>query len=96
VSRSDCICKYLGLIRQRDILHANYAMIMTELKRTEARPTGNMRYEALRLVDIKTAIDYFGVTELLDNIGVSAIKNHLNNIRKDNACRVEIAKNGSR
>ena len=33
--------------------------------------------QTLRNIDIRVAIDYFGVTELLDTIGVSEIENYL-------------------
>jgi|GEM_PF-5643509 len=33
--------------------------------------------QILRKIDIRVAIDYFGVTELLDTIGVAEIENYL-------------------
>lgn len=39
--------------------------------------------ELLREIDISIAINYFGCTELLDNIGLSTIEEYLTMCRED-------------
>lgn len=48
--------------------------------------TGKECAEILRQVDIQVAIDYFGVTELLDAIGIAQIVGYLDDFQNDGEC----------
>lgn len=55
------------------------------MKYTMTRLSEDECYEILRQIDIKIAIDYFGVAELLDHIEDSVIKSYLINNQEDAA-----------
>ena len=50
---------------------------MDEKKQAVNLSPANEEDKALRHVDIQVVIDYFGVTELLDTIGISKIESYL-------------------
>lgn len=61
-------------------------MKQNEMKQATDSESESKQIELLGEIDIRTAVNYFGIMELLDHIGFSALESYMMVCREESSC----------